>query len=150
MVFDSIANAHRYYNLLPGIKDVFDYVENHMKNPVENGRYDVSENVYVMVKRYPTEPADKLRYETHKKWVDVQVMINGTEYMGWRSVNPAEWPDPYDPETDASFHPDMTGTDLKVEGGMFVIFFPEDAHKPGYYIHEPEDVEKLVFKVKLP
>jgi len=150
MIFDSICNGQRYYSLLPGIQDVFSYVENHLKNPAADGRYDVSDNVYVMVKRYETEPAQNLRYETHQKWVDVQVMIKGTEYMGWKNVDPAQWNDPYDEETDASFHPSMTGDDLKVDAGMFVIFFPEDAHKPGCCADAPQAVEKLVFKVKLP
>ena len=38
---------------------------------------------------------------------------------------------------------------LKVEEGMFTIFFPEDLHRPGVKLDQIAKVKKVVVKVKI-
>lgn len=50
----------------------------------------------------------------------------------------------YDAEKDISFYEGAATDYLTVKPGMFVIFFPEDAHAPGV---TPEKVRKVIVKV---
>lgn len=149
MILDGIGNAGRYTSLVAGFDEVFAFVGEQMKNPRPVGKYTLSDNAYVMVKQYETQACDIPRYETHRDWIDVQVMLRGREWMGWREKKPGEFNDEYDAADDISFHPGMTGQDILVEEGQFIVFFPEDAHKPGCFKDAPEEVVKLVFKVRV-
>ena len=69
--------------------------------------------------------------EVHRKYIDIQLILDGTDEMGWESiqkcVNPA---DEYNTENDIQFFKDSPSNWLTVKKGMFAIFFPDDAHLP--------------------
>ena len=57
---------------------------------------------------------------------------------------------PYNPERDVTFYEDYDKATVGVvEAGMYGIFFPWDAHKPGLaFDGNPDAVKKIVVKVK--
>lgn len=149
MILDSVSNGKLYFDILPGMDEVFSFLADCEKEPKSCGTYTISERVYVMVKSYETEPEDHLRYETHEKWADVQVMVKGSEWMGWKSIDKKLYSEPYNSDNDVTFYPDLSGQNIRVDAGEFIVFFPDDAHKPGCMNDEPTSVEKMVFKVRL-
>ena len=54
----------------------------------------------------------------------------------------------YNPEKDVQFF-EGEGQWAKVEKNTFIILFPSDVHMPGIKVNEPEDVIKVVVKVKI-
>ena len=89
--------------------------------------------------------------ETHKKYIDVQVLINGEEmvYCDWGDK--LETAEPYNEEKDYEFFKDREDKiEFKFAGGEFMILFPHDAHKPAMICGDKQTVcKKLVFKVKI-
>ena len=84
--------------------------------------------------------------ETHEKYIDIQLVLAGTDNMGWKPKllckNPAG---EFDPEKDVQFFKDNPDSWLETKSGAFAIFFPEDAHMP---LIASGMLHKVVVKVK--
>ena len=118
-----------------------------------NGRLELDgDNLYVNISEYTTCADAEGRPETHRKYVDVQIVISGSESILWYPADVLEPDGAYDPERDMQFHinPGRPGSRVMLEQGMFAVFFPSDGHMPmlnhGY---RPEPVKKAVYKIKL-
>ena len=85
--------------------------------------------------------------EAHKLYIDIQMPLSTTEFIGFKPVSRCEAvSEVYDNDRDIVFYADDFDTILSVSPGQFVIFYPQDAHAPamasGY-------LRKLVVKIKL-
>lgn len=54
----------------------------------------------------------------------------------------------YDETNDVAFYKEDVSY-LKLEAGMFIIFFPTDLHQPEVRQFEPVTVKKVVIKIKI-
>lgn len=114
------------------------------------GRIDLSDDVYCSVATYNTKTQEELKYESHKKYIDLQYLISGREYMGLifdRSI--LKVVDPYNEEKDYELYAPAYGDLHLADSGKFFIFFPEDNHMPCIQVEKPEEVKKLVIKIKI-
>lgn len=83
--------------------------------------------------------------EAHNKYIDIQVCIEGTEYMGWKHRGDCQKArSAFDTERDIVFFDDEPDFLFKVKAGHFAIFFPNDAHAP---LIADETICKVVFKI---
>jgi biofilm protein TabA len=102
------------------------------------------------IDEYETGPVADRRFEAHQKYIDVQVMLDGQERQDV-SVAPDLVPStPYAPETDVAFFqtPESFAT-IHLSPGSFVVYFPQDAHRPGCAIGDtPAPVRKVCMKIK--
>ena len=157
MIIDKIENAHLYKNISERVNKSFEYIRiTDLKN-LPAGRYPIDgENIFALVSEYQTKSESEGKLEAHRKYFDVQYVIEGEELMGYAPLgNPAfaeatagrqQILEPYKEENDIIFYRgDKSFT--KVSSGMFAIFFPEDVHMPGISTGKISDVKKLVIKV---
>lgn len=150
MILDKYENKDLYVGIHPLFAKCFEFADEYIKNPVPAGTYEiVGRDLYVMVQDSKTKTQGFL--ETHNKYIDIQMIIDGEEmvYCDWKDK--LETAEPYNPEKDREFFKD--GKD-KIEfvftGGEFAIFFPHDAHKPAMIFGDEQTIcKKLVFKVKI-
>jgi YhcH/YjgK/YiaL family protein len=150
MVFDSIKNYKLYTNLSPRIAQALKIAAETDFTKVEAGKYFVDgENLFYIVQSYKTAPPLQ-KIEAHRKYIDIQFMVKGAEKIGVDSIKGLEVVDPYVEEKDIEFLSlGKNLTYLTVRQGYFAIFWPTDAHMPGRQIDKPQDVLKVVFKVKV-
>lgn len=114
------------------------------------GRIDLSDDVFCTVATYNTKTQEELKYESHKKYIDLQYLISGREYMGLvfdRSI--LKVVEPYTDEKDYELYAPAYGDLHLADSSKFFIFFPEDNHMPCIQVGEPQEVKKLVFKIKI-
>jgi biofilm protein TabA len=106
----------------------------------------------VIVERGTTVPSASKRFESHRRYIDIQVNLAGGEIMEWLPAAGLTVSDEFAPGGDVRFYhqPARSPTRLLVEPGHFAIFYPEDAHKPCCHPGaHPVPYRKLVFKVEL-
>lgn len=147
MIIDFLTNSERYKSLHNDFKFVFDYIKTHNLAEMECKRYELrGDEVYFNLQEYETKPVQKL--EAHKKYIDIQVVIKGSEYMGYTNIDNTILSEEYNSEKDVMF---LKGDvdKLKADNKNFLIFYPEDAHMPALCINEPEYVKKAIFKIKI-
>lgn len=129
---------------------VFDFIS---KNDLVNlpvAKYTIDgENVFAPVSEYETKlPADG-KWEAHKKYLDIQIVLSGKEQMGIAPITESTVTVPYNETKDVMFVETTAGKDYHALPGTFFIFFPSQAHRPNMMDGEQVKVKKIVFKVKM-
>lgn len=150
MILDSLRQAASYHPLHPGLSAAFAWLDARAA-AAEPGRHQVTDGVVAVVDSYRTAPAEEKKWETHRAHADLQVVIAGTELVGWSPVSELTIRTPYCPEKDAGFYepPVSAVTRFRLHPGLFAIFFPGDGHQPGVMEGQPGEVRKVVFKMRL-
>jgi YhcH/YjgK/YiaL family protein len=112
------------------------------------GRTDIDgDNLFALVQEYDTKPAEQGKWESHRKYIDVQYILSGRERMGFANIYRMDLGE-YLPEKDFQGM-GGEGNYVDLSAGDFAIFFPEYGHKPGLCATAPEKVKKVVIKVKI-
>lgn len=151
MIVDKIENSDKYNQLQPGIVKAFDYLRKTDFSKVENGRYELDgDKLVAIVMRYKTKLDEVAIWESHRKYIDVQFMADGTERFGYVNLSSAPpVKTPFNEEKDVIFY--EPGTEMhEVSKGTFMIFYPDDIHAPSLACGnppQPADVVKVVVKV---
>ena len=99
---------------------------------------------------YPTKARTEGFFESHRKYIDVQVVVTGEEVLEQVEISRLSVSMAYDAERDLIKYADYaTASLLRLNAGEAAIFFPADGHMPGL---RPGGVAGLVRKtvVKVP
>ena len=121
-----------------------------------NGSYDVGyNNIKMNLGKYFTKSENEKFWESHKKYLDVQIMINGTEKVAINDIRDMEVKS-FDEERDLTILEGDKAFDIIMETGDVLVFFPNDVHKPELNVSENDDsgnirkiVTKVVFKIEI-
>lgn len=112
------------------------------------GKYDLENGVYVSVQEYTTKARSEAKYEAHKKFIDIQMILRGKELIAVSPIDKMTISDEYNEEKDFMlFHHNDECTDYVIEAGEFLILYPQDVHMPGVCVNEKSPVRKIVVKV---
>ena len=112
------------------------------------GKYELENGAYVSVQEYTTKARAEAKYEAHKKFIDIQLILSGKELIAVTPIEKMEIKDEYNETKDVMFfqHNDEC-TDYVLEAGDFLILYPQDVHMPGVCVNEKSPVRKIVVKV---
>jgi YhcH/YjgK/YiaL family protein len=110
------------------------------------GRIELDgELIYAMFGNGTGKPLDKARTETHRRYIDIQYVVSGTDFIGWMPVSGCHLSEGYNDAKDVEFYPNRPDLWFRLESGQFAIFLPHDAHAP--MANEGQPVRKIVVKV---
>lgn len=146
MILDVLENVHRYLALHKGFAKAMEFLLRPDLKELPVGKYEMDGNrVYAMFSKEPGRKKEEALLETHNKYIDIQLVLSGTDDMGWKAKLSCKQPsEAYDSPTDLQFFADKPDAWLSVASGAFVIFFPEDAHMP---LISSGPLHKVVVKV---
>ena len=130
MVYDHINNIDLYKGLSPAIDLALDFVAG-LVPEIETGTHPVDMGVKAVVSEYETRPTNELGYEAHRRYIDIQLAVVGTELVRCKPLAQVSETIPYDESCDAARYADCPGIDKVIGEGYFLLVFPEDAHEPG-------------------
>lgn len=116
--------------------------------PGENGRVELAGGAFALDQVYLSKVRADGFFESHLKFIDVQVVIEGEEGMEVLDIARAVEKRPYNAERDFTVYDDAAGSLLHVGAGQAAVFFPADVHMPGLCGGAgPALVRKTVIKV---
>jgi YhcH/YjgK/YiaL family protein len=140
-------------NLTNRINYAIDYVKKQNLNDLPIGKYGVDEQSYFTVQEYTTRKEEKSKFESHKNYVDVHLMINGMEKIKVTSCDNLTLDTAYDEDSDAALWVASDNTSNVMEmvlgSGSYVVLYPEHVHMPGLVVNEEIKVRKVVVKIEL-
>ena len=117
-------------------------------NELEIGRHDLSAGAYAAVSEYETKNPAVARYEVHRKYIDIQYVAAGEEYIEVLPMDDFAEEQEYNEAKDiVFFKANPEGKKLLADKSLFFIFFPNEAHKPCIRIGEAGKVKKIVVKI---
>jgi YhcH/YjgK/YiaL family protein len=146
MIIDRIANAHLYHAVHARFKQAFDYIDQIDVNAIPVGKYEIDgEKMFALVQEYNTKLKDQGFWEAHRRYIDMQYIVQGAEGLGYANITRLQQGE-YD--TTKDFLPLYgDGDSLTLPRGSFVLLMPEDAHMPRMAIGSPAPVRKIVVKI---
>ena len=150
MLHGHLSTPDSYAHLLtnPAWRFAFDWLKQLPANPEPGIRQLQGEDIYVNVHGYDTLPREQCRYESHRRYVDLQYCIRGGELIDWQLGSTLKPAGPFDESKDLQFYELGTSlTQIQMVPGSFAIFFPSDAHLPKRNDGIQKSVFKLVIKV---
>lgn len=109
----------------------------------------IVEDIFVLKQAYYTKNREDCFFESHKKYIDIQFMVKGEEYMDVCDLDSLEIENDYVEKTDfIKYKGKEDGTSkLLIRENCLAIFYPSDAHQPCIKIENEELVYKAVIKI---
>ena len=149
MVLDSIENAARYLSMGDGIAKALHYIQNNDLGEVQPGRYQLEgDRLVMLVNEYECTCTDECRLEGHRKYIDLQYWVYGSELMGHDILGNQPVLEPYNEKTDCAFY-NCIASYSRLLPGMFVIYYPSDLHTANSDPLSNDRVKKIVFKIQV-
>jgi len=146
MIFSALSQADRYAALHPLFLRAFEYIRDTDLYALAPGRYHLAgDDLIAIVEHVTGRTKEMARLEAHKRYIDIQLVLEGDETMGWKPLA-----DCYNPigehsiERDILFFLDAPAAWIPVPPDHFCIFFPEDAHAP---LVGTGPIRKVIFKI---
>jgi len=147
MIMDYKNNFKQYTRNIPELYEAVKFAEKVWKENLPVGRYPVGDN-YALVQEGTTRPVDEGKFEVHRKYLDIQFLIEGSECMEYARLAELLPDAQYDDSRDVSFL-NGKGNLLLINPGMFYVVYPKDAHKPCVHADFPRNYKKVVVKVRI-
>lgn len=146
MIFSSLSQSERYTSLHPLFAHAFAYIRENDLFHMPPGRYNiVGEDLIAIVEHVPGKTREMARLEAHRRYIDIQLVLDGIDEMGWKPLADCHNPvGEHSLEKDIRFFLDAPVSWIATPPDHFCIFFPEDAHAP---LVSHEQVRKVIFKV---
>lgn len=122
-----------------------------LKNVEPDGQeHVVNPDFFYSVQSYRTRSAKECKFESHRKYIDIQIMVKGMEAMDLADISRLSVKEEYDSTKDIMFWNDPERmAQITLKEGDFAILYPENAHRGAIALDEPEDVIKIVGKVNV-
>lgn len=114
------------------------------------GRHIVNDGFYYNVIEYQTSGEKDKPFESHRKYVDIQLLLDGEEIMQTTDISRLEVADEYDDEKDFVLYKAIdyvASTILRPDSIM--ILYPRDAHRSMSLYGVAKNIKKIVGKVKI-
>lgn len=150
MILDTLENAGCYAGLSENFQKAFAFMlsRDFSKEPTQ--RYAVDgDQVYAFIADVPEMPVEQPRYEAHRKYADIQLVLDGGERMRVLPLAQCQEDGAFEVEKDIGFYTAGPGTELFFRKGDFAVYFPQDAHMPCCRHPEVPFSRKLVIKVRV-
>jgi YhcH/YjgK/YiaL family protein len=118
---------------------------------VADGRTEIDgDRLYASVSTYDTGSREERRFEAHKKYIDVQVVLEGEESIDVSLGKDHPILEAYDEKKEVMFlTPPKEFASLVMKPGHFAVFYPQDVHRPGCNLRDKRRVRKIVVKVQI-
>lgn len=151
MILDNIDYMESYLPLYPQFAAIFPFLKAVQQEFPASGIYELDgRRIYAVVQEYSTCPASTLPWEFHQKYLDVQYIREGEEDICWISREALQECSNYNEENDSVTSSALCPCSvIRVSAGQFVIFAPQDAHKPKCMHLASGQVKKVIFKIAL-
>ncbi|MBI5632864.1 MAG: YhcH/YjgK/YiaL family protein [Nitrospirae bacterium] len=151
MIYDSLNNFSMYLCLHPHFADARAFLLQHEGSlpALLPGSFDInSSGAFASINEYESKPESEGFLEYHRKFIDIQIIIEGREKIGIARKDCCR-DRGYLAKKDLG---KLEGTPdfITLDTSNFAIFFPQDAHMPQISCSEQrERVKKVVLKIPL-
>ena len=152
MILDNLYTTHAdYSHISPKLARAFEWLKTtDLKALKPDQVLSVDgDRISSQVQQYSTLRPEKMRFEAHRSYIDIQIVVSGRETIFWAPLaRLGKISSPYEYERDVVFFDDpAVAVALRLEEGDYAVFFPSDGHKPKCAVEDPETVQKIVVKV---
>ena len=147
MIYATLTEAPSYRGLHPRLDRVLDLLTPEFLASLGTERKEIDgEEIFVTRFDVTTSEDESRLFEYHRRYLDVFVTVAGRERVDLAAPEALLLREQ---------RGDYWGAEGKAEQsviltpGRFLVLFPGDAHRPGMAVAEPENISRVVFKIRL-
>ena len=148
MIIDKLDHFRCYQRCVPELWDAVRFAQRAKDEYLPAGRYDRIGKGFAFVQEGETRLFDAADFEVHRNYFDVQILLEGKEYLEYTERENLKVKTPYDKESDIEWL-SGTGDRILITPGMFYLVYPWDAHKPCCHASVQTSYRKAVVKIKI-
>ena len=148
MITDSLKNIEKYREI-PA--EILEYIKN-IPSDIACGRHEINSDDYMNVEIYNTKLPGQGVFESHEKFIDIQIILSGIERIDFTETAGLNVSIPYNEAKDIIFykHEGVNSGRVILNQGQFAIFYPYEAHMPQLDAESQSvTVKKAVVKIKV-
>ncbi len=139
-----------YENMHPRFKEAFELIKKLIAEDAKDGRYEIfGDEAYAFISSYETKKECDINFEAHRKYIDIQCVMNGQEIIGTENKNEVELITDFKDGNDICFYGLNKDYDKNLlKKGEFMIIHPDELHAPCLSLNDvPANVKKIVVKI---
>ena len=106
MIVSDLKHSERIESLHPLFKTLFEYVKSHDLLHADTGRIELDgDRLFINNVAAEGVPAERQPLEAHRDYIDVHILLEGSERIGWKSIDDVRnVTKPYDAEADCALY----------------------------------------------
>ena len=136
-----------------GIDERIAYAVSYLKKldftSIENGVYQVNDNFYYTVKDYRTILDEEVKAESHKRFADIQWIIDGRAKIAFQDENRSLVQEQYSEKRDVTiWNRSVKNLEVKLEAGSYCVIKQGEIHIPMIAVDVSENIRIVVGKVR--
>ncbi len=148
MIFGNTQNL-KEYTLPDAILECFQYAREHDLKSYEKGSHEIDgKRLFVNIAEYETVEAEKRFWEAHREYLDIHLMLDGTEQIDLNFIKNMDVKD-YVPEDDFLPMEGRKNSSVVLGRNDFLICYPSDGHRTAVAAEKSETIKKAIFKVHI-
>lgn len=150
MIFGNIHNLGDITIYPKVLREALNYISKTDLEKLDVGVYEIKDrDMYVQIIDLETDLETVKLPEVHKNYLDIHFLSKGSEKIGFSiDCDKNIIFEDYDSERDILFYKNCESESfINMKPGNFVIFFPNDVHRPGCIGEKKEIIRKVVVKI---
>jgi len=156
MILGNLNKLGEMKYLAPMLREMLIYLKKNDLTDAKPGKIELQgDKLFINVEENDMAPVSERRPEAHRKYLDIQLVLEGEEAIGVavdsREGNITGVAEEYSEERDIIFYEGLKRENIvELYPGDFAVFFPEDIHRPRCMVKgTPGRSKKAVVKMKL-
>lgn len=149
MIFGNIRDLQDYSYLEKGILECFAYAKEHDLKSYEKGSHEIDgDRLFANIVEYETTTPENRFWEAHRQYLDLHLMLDGTEQIDLNFIDNLEQGNFVDKD---DFLPleGNSNSHVILRNGDFLICYPKDGHRTAVQVNQPEKIKKVIFKIRI-
>ncbi|MFR3298561.1 MAG: YhcH/YjgK/YiaL family protein [Fusobacterium sp.] len=150
MIYGELRELKFYKGISKNLDKAIECIESGAYKTAPEGKNIIDgDTVFFYCQTVKTQPVEERFFEGHKKYIDIQIVINGEEKIGYSTRSNVVRTTPWNRETDFEKYEGSVDHLFELNGDTFIILFPEEPHMPLVHGENgPMEIKKVVFKIK--
>lgn len=132
------------------VEFALNYLQNLQTVEADAEEHVVNDDFFYFVKSYGEKAKEDFKLESHKKYIDIQIMVSGSGTLDIVDISRLTIKEDYDFDKDVMYWniPDRMAH-ITLRAGDYTILYPENAHRSLRLIEEGTSSLKIVGKVRI-
>ncbi|WP_068319069.1 YhcH/YjgK/YiaL family protein [Polycladidibacter hongkongensis] len=116
----------------PKLLEIIEKAKAFLAEKPELGRYELEgDQLFIQVIEGTSGPVSEHKSEFHNNYMDIQVLLSGSEKIGWGHMPAGEVTEDYLAEKDLAFTAGIVDEKfIEMAANDFVVFYPGELHRP--------------------
>ena len=149
MIVTEINNLSTYVGVNPYFERLINFLKTVDLGSLPEGKIDIEgDKLFGNFFSYVADGQPGDFFETHRKYLDIHLVLENTEDMAVSSVKSTTVSQPYNNEKDIELYEGKVEQLIHLKSGECLITFPEDLHQPKVRLNDLP-LKKVVFKVAI-